>query len=145
LSVGLLKTFFTVSFGFVSIGTALGIVRLLGSLGTFELIKPELNKFSAIDLQYVKKSFYSARHWLTMGQEMWNLDPSGRQLRVANNLGNLPTIGIKSQTFLRPLLGIKAGKLAPQTSLRVPRPAMCCTSGSRSGGSLQIERDKTSR
>jgi|GEM_PF-2724404 len=90
LSVGLLKTFFTVSFGFVSIGTALGIVRLLGSLGIFELIKPELKKLPAIDRQYVKKSFYSARHWLTMGQEMWNLDPSGRQLKVANNLGNLP-------------------------------------------------------
>ncbi len=106
LSVGLLKTFFTVSFGFVSIGAALGIVRLVGTLGTFELIKPELKKFSAIDRQYVKKSFYSARHWLTMGREMWNLDTSGRQLKVANNLG-IPIISIKSQTFLRPLLGIK--------------------------------------
>ena len=107
LSVGLLKGFFTLSFGFVSIGAALGIVRLLGELGLFELIKPELKKFSTIDRQYVKRSFYSARHWLTMGQEMWHLDTSGRQLKVADSLGDLLIISIKSQTFLRPLLGIK--------------------------------------
>jgi pimeloyl-ACP methyl ester carboxylesterase len=107
VSVRLLKAFFTVSFGFVSIGAGLGIVRLLGTLGIFELIKPELKKFSAIDRQYVKRSFYSARHWLTMGQEMWGLDTSGRQLKVADNLGDLPIISIKSQTFLRPLFGIK--------------------------------------
>jgi pimeloyl-ACP methyl ester carboxylesterase len=106
-SVGILKAFFTFSFGFVAIGAALGIVRLLGILGVFELIKPELKKFSPIDLQYIKRSFYSAQHWLTMGREMWNLDTSGRQLKVANNLGNLPIVSIKSRTFLRPLLGIK--------------------------------------
>jgi pimeloyl-ACP methyl ester carboxylesterase len=106
-SVGILKAFFTFSFGFVAIGAALGIVRLLGTLGVFELIKPELKKFDPIDRQYVKRSFYSANHWLTMGREMWNLDTSGRQLRVANNLGDLPIVSIKSRTFLRPLLGIK--------------------------------------
>lgn len=107
LSVGLLKTFFTLSFGFVAIGAALGIVRLCGMLGVFELIKPELKKFSKVDLVHVKRSFYSAHHWLTMGQEMWGLDQSGRQLRSADNLGDLPMISIKSKTFLRPLLGIK--------------------------------------
>jgi pimeloyl-ACP methyl ester carboxylesterase len=107
IDVGLLKAFFTVSFGFVSIGAALGIVRLFGTLGVFELIKPELKKFSSIDLQHVKRSFYAARHWLTMGQEMWSLDTSGRQLKVANDLGDLLIVSIKSQTFLRPLLGIK--------------------------------------
>jgi pimeloyl-ACP methyl ester carboxylesterase len=106
-NVGLLKAFFTLSFGFVAIGAALGIVRLLGKIGVFELIKPELKKFSPIDRQYVKRSFYSARHWLTMGREMWNLDTSGRQLKTADRLGDLPIISIKSQTFLRPLLGIK--------------------------------------
>jgi pimeloyl-ACP methyl ester carboxylesterase len=106
-AVGLLKAFFTLSFGFVSIGAALGIVRFLGVLGVFELIKPELKKFSSADRQYVKRSFYSARHWLTMGQEMWGLDTSGEQLKAAENLENLPIISIKSQTFLRPLLGIK--------------------------------------
>jgi pimeloyl-ACP methyl ester carboxylesterase len=106
-SVGILKAFFTLSFGFVAIGAALGIVRVLGILGVFELIKPELKKFDPIDRQYVKRSFYSANHWLTMGREMWNLDTSGRQLKVANNLGDLPIISIKSRTFLRPLFGIK--------------------------------------
>jgi pimeloyl-ACP methyl ester carboxylesterase len=105
--VGLLKAFFTFSFGFVAIGAALGIVRLCGTLGLFELIKPELNKFSPVDRQYVKRSFYSARHWLTMAQEMWWLDLSGQQLKAANNLDNLPIISIKSQTFLRPLFGLK--------------------------------------
>lgn len=107
LSVRLLKIFFTLSFGFVSIGAALGIVRLLGILGIFELIKPELKKFSPLSLQYVKASFYSHNHWLTMGREMWSLDNSGRQLKIANDLRNLPIISIKSQTFLRPFLGIK--------------------------------------
>jgi pimeloyl-ACP methyl ester carboxylesterase len=106
-SVGVLKAFFTFSFGFVAIGAALGIVRILGDCGVFELIKPELKKFRSIDRQYVKRSFYSANHWLTMGREMWNLDASGRQLKVANNLGDLPIVSIKSQTFLRPLFGIK--------------------------------------
>jgi pimeloyl-ACP methyl ester carboxylesterase len=106
-SVGILKAFFTFSFGFVAICAALGIVRLLGTLGVFELIKPELKKFDPIDLQYVKRSFYSSRHWLTMGREMWDLDRSGHQLKVANNLGDLPIVSIKSRTFLRPLLNIK--------------------------------------
>jgi pimeloyl-ACP methyl ester carboxylesterase len=106
-SVGLLKAFFTFSFGFVAIGAALGIVRVLGDLGAFELIKPELKKFSPHDLQHVKRSFYSHNHWLTMGREMWSLDNSGRQLQIADDLGDLPIISIKSQTFLRPFLGIK--------------------------------------
>ena len=106
-SVGLLKAFFTLSFGFVSIGAALGIIRLAGSIGIFELIKPELKKFSPLDLQHVKRSFYSHHHWLTMGREMWDLDTSGRQLQTAEYLQDLPIISIKSQTFLRPLLGIK--------------------------------------
>lgn len=118
VSVKLLKAFFTISFGFVSIGAALGIVRLLGTLGIFELIKPELKKFSALDRQYVKRSFYSAPHWLTMGQEMWSLDTSGRQLKVANNLGVIPIISIKSQTFLRPLLGIKFLSLSAADRVR---------------------------
>jgi pimeloyl-ACP methyl ester carboxylesterase len=107
VNVGLLKLFFTLSFGFVSIGAALGIVRICGDLGIFELIKPALKKFPAIDRQHVKRSFYVAHHWLTMAQEMWYLDTSGRQLTAANNLGDLPLVSIKSQTFLRPLLGIK--------------------------------------
>jgi pimeloyl-ACP methyl ester carboxylesterase len=117
-SVGILKAFLTVSFGFVAIGAALGIVRLLGTLGVFELIKPELEKFALIDLQYIKRSFYSANHWLTMGREMWNLDTSGKQLKVANDLGNLSIVSIKSQTFLRPLFGIKLFSLPAADRVR---------------------------
>ena len=118
LSVGLLKLFFTFSFGFVAIGAGLGIVRLLGTLGVFELIKPELKKFPPRDRHYVKRSFYAARHWLTMGREMWNLDTSGKQLTAADNLGDLPIISIKSQTFLRPLLGVKFLSLATADRVR---------------------------
>ena len=118
LSVGLLKLFFTLSFGFVAIGAGLGIVRLLGTLGVFELIKPELKKFPPRDRHYVKRSFYAARHWLTMGREMWNLDTSGKQLTAADNLGDLPIISIKSQTFLRPLLGVKFLSLATADRVR---------------------------
>jgi pimeloyl-ACP methyl ester carboxylesterase len=106
-SMELLKAFFTFSFGFVSIGAGLGLVRFLGTIGMFELIKPELNQFPPIALRHVKRSFYSASHWLTMGREMWDLDRSAKQLKVANNLGDLPMISIKSETFLRPLLGLK--------------------------------------
>ncbi len=117
-SVQLLKIFFTFSFGFVAIGAGLGIVRLLGRLGIFELIKPELKQFSPLSLRYVKTSFYSHQHWMTMGREMWNLDRSGRQLQVANNLQNLPIVSIKSQTFLRPLWGIKALSLGDADRVR---------------------------
>ncbi|PSB48343.1 alpha/beta fold hydrolase [Chamaesiphon polymorphus] len=118
LSVGLLKAFFTLSFGFVAIGAALGIVRVLGEIGVFELIKPELKKIPVLDRQYVKRSFYFARHWLTMGREMWNLDTSGRQLKIANRLGDLPIVSIKSQTFLRPLFGIKLFSLPAADRVR---------------------------
>jgi pimeloyl-ACP methyl ester carboxylesterase len=84
----------------------------------FELIKPELKKFAPIDRRYVKRSFYGANHWLTMGREMWNLDTSGRQLTVANSLGDLPIVSIKSQTFLRPLLGIKLLSLSAADLVR---------------------------
>jgi pimeloyl-ACP methyl ester carboxylesterase len=116
--VGILKAFFTFSFGFVAIGASLGIVRLLGDFGVFESIKPDLKKFAPIDLRSVKRSFYSARHWLTMGREMWNLDASSRQLQAANKLGDLPIVSIKSQTFLRPLLGIKLLSLSEADRVR---------------------------
>jgi pimeloyl-ACP methyl ester carboxylesterase len=118
LSMRLFKMFLTLSFGLVSIGAALGIVRLCGILGIFELIKPELKNFSNIDLKYVKRSFYSARHWFTMGQELWSLDTSGKQLKTANSLGELPMISIKSQTFLQPLFGLKFLSLSAADRVR---------------------------
>ncbi len=100
LHLKILKIFFTISFVFVSCGAALGIVRILGLLGIFEIIKPELRRCEPIRLQQVKRSFYRASHWLTMAREMSSLDISGRQLRVANDLGDLPVINIKAATFL---------------------------------------------
>ncbi len=96
-----LKIFFALSFIFVSAGAALGIVRVLGMIGLFEIIKPELKCCDPIRLKQIKRSFYRAGHWLTMSREMIGLDTSGRQLRFANNLGALPVINIKASTFLR--------------------------------------------
>ena len=36
-----------------------------------------------------------------MAREITSLDTSGRQLKVANDLGSLPVINIKAATFLR--------------------------------------------
>jgi pimeloyl-ACP methyl ester carboxylesterase len=101
LHLKILKIFFAISFVFVSLGAALGIVRILGLLGIFEVIKPELKHCDPIRLQQVKRSFYRASHWLTMAREMSSLNASGKQLRAANNLGDLPVINIKAATFLR--------------------------------------------
>jgi pimeloyl-ACP methyl ester carboxylesterase len=108
LHLKILKIFFAISFVFVSFGAALGIVRILGLLGIFEIIKPELKRCEPTRLQQVKRSFYRASHWLTMAREMSSLDTSGRQLRVANDLGDLPVINITAATFLR-----------------IPLPAIC--------------------
>jgi pimeloyl-ACP methyl ester carboxylesterase len=49
---------------------------------------------------------------------MWNLDTSGRQLKIADRLGDLPIVSIKSQTFLRPLFGIKLFSLPAADRVR---------------------------
>jgi pimeloyl-ACP methyl ester carboxylesterase len=104
-TMGLLKIFFGCSFYFVAIGAALGIIRLLGNLGIFELIKPQLRQFPKDRLNYVKRSFYSPLHWWTMGREIFQLDRSGLELSPINDLGSLPIVNIKAETFLR-LLGL---------------------------------------
>jgi pimeloyl-ACP methyl ester carboxylesterase len=106
LSMKILKLFFTLSFYFVAIGAALGMVRILGSIGIFEVIKPELKQFPKQRLNRVKKCFYSPLHWWTMAREMSNLNHSGRQLQTVTDLGSLPIVSIKSSTFLKPILGI---------------------------------------
>lgn len=101
LRLKIFKIFLAISFLFVGIGAALGIVRILGLSGGFEIIKPELKGCDPDRLNQVKRSFYRASHWLTMAREIASLDTSGRQLKVANNLGDLPVINIKAATFLR--------------------------------------------
>lgn len=102
LSLGALKLFFMSGFAMSTLGSALGIVRLLGRVGMFELLKKDLRKFPSATLQMVKRSFYHHQHWITMWREMWNLDRSGRQVRQIGNLGNLPIVSIKASTFFKP-------------------------------------------
>ncbi|MDJ0729747.1 MAG: alpha/beta hydrolase [Crocosphaera sp.] len=99
LSVKLLKLFFLLGFIMSIFGAILGLIRLLGNLQIFELIKPQLKKFDQDSLKLVKQSFYHPKHWLTMAREIWNLETSATQVQKANNLVNIPLISIKSKTF----------------------------------------------
>ncbi len=99
-----IKLFFLSGFIISIFGSFVGIIRLLGTCRVFELIKPELNKFFPSIKQKVKLSFYRPQHWLTMAQEISNLENSAQQLIVANHFNNLPIVSIKSQTFLKPSL-----------------------------------------
>jgi pimeloyl-ACP methyl ester carboxylesterase len=101
LRLQILKLFFAISFVFVGFGALLGMVRIVGILGLFEIIKPELKQAEPSRLRQVKRSFYRSSHWFTMAREMIGLNASGRQLRVANHLGSLPVANIKAATFLR--------------------------------------------
>ena len=96
-----LQSLFFSGFIFCIVGAFLGMIRILGNCGVFEIIKPELNKFDKTRRKQVKRSFYRSKHWLTMAQEMWHLSSSGESLKVANNLDGIPIINIKSQTFLK--------------------------------------------
>jgi pimeloyl-ACP methyl ester carboxylesterase len=104
-SMRILKSFFAISFLIASVGAALGIVRFLGMIGIFEILKKELRYFPKTTLKIVKMSFYSSQHWLTMFREMWNLNNSGYQVQKAQNFGNIPIINIKAANFLKPFWG----------------------------------------
>jgi pimeloyl-ACP methyl ester carboxylesterase len=95
-----LKLFFMSGFAMCIFGSFLGLVRLLGILGFFEVIKKELRRFPSQTIKTVKRSFYRSPHWLTMWREMWNLEVSATQLIEANNLGDIPLVSIKASTFL---------------------------------------------
>jgi pimeloyl-ACP methyl ester carboxylesterase len=101
LLITILKIFFLSGFIMATIGSCLGIIRLLGNLKLFELIKPELSKFDRVTLKRVRKSFYSHNHWITMAREIWNLNKSAHQVSVAKDFGNLPIINIKSSCFFK--------------------------------------------
>jgi pimeloyl-ACP methyl ester carboxylesterase len=107
LALQLLKGFLWISFLMAQLGATLGIIRFLGKLGLFELIKPQLRQFSPLARQQAKHSFYRGRHWATMAQEIWHLDRSGRQLEALeiNDFADLPIASIKAATFLRRNLG----------------------------------------
>ncbi len=100
-----LKLFFRSGFAMSTLGSILGLVRLLGILGIFEVIKKELRQFPDSTLQIVKRSFYRPKHWLTMWREMGNLEASGRQVSQVDNLGDIPLVSIKASTFLKRSIG----------------------------------------
>ena len=101
LTLKILKLFFMSGFAMSTLGSALGIVRILGTVGVFEFIKKELRNFPKVTLHRVKRSFYQHQHWITMWREMWNLEASGRQVSQVNNWGNITTINIKASTFFK--------------------------------------------
>jgi len=118
ISLQVLKLFFSISFAIASLGATLGIVRFLGIIGTFEILKKELRQCSPTSLKIVKTSFYSAKHWLTMFREMWSLKTSSCQVKKANDFGIIPIINIKAGTFLKPSLGRLYFSIHPADKLR---------------------------
>ncbi|MEM9539208.1 MAG: alpha/beta hydrolase [Cyanobacteria bacterium P01_E01_bin.42] len=100
-----LQIFFMSGFAMSVLGSLLGLVRILGSIAFFEVLKKELRQFPLTTRKMVKRSFYRPQHWLTMWREMWNLDVSARQVKEAEKIGEIPLIDIKSATFLKRSLG----------------------------------------
>lgn len=97
-----LTLFFISGFVMSTIGSTLGIIRLLKLLGVFEVLKPELRRCSQAALDRVKRSFCRPKHWITMSREMINLDKSARQVSVAKQFGTLPIVSIKASSFFKP-------------------------------------------
>ncbi len=97
-----LQYFFISGFLMAIVGSSLGIIRCLRAIGLFELLKPELRRFSKIANAQAQRSFCRPKHWWTMGEELWHLDRSGQDLQTAPNLGNLPLASIKAASFFIP-------------------------------------------
>lgn len=97
-----LKLFFISGFVMSILGSMLGIIRLLGVCRVFELLKPELRRFSKDSLNWVKRSFCRPKHWITMSREMINLDKSARQVSIAKHFGTMPIVSIKANSFFKP-------------------------------------------
>ncbi|NJM87405.1 MAG: alpha/beta hydrolase [Hydrococcus sp. RU_2_2] len=104
-SLIILKFFFMSGFAISTLGATLGLIRILGNLGVFELIKPQLRTFPSKTLAKVKRSFFRPKHWLTMWREMWNLEASARQVSQIDNLSKIPIINIKAKTFFQQTIG----------------------------------------
>lgn len=102
MALQLLKWFFISGFWISVLGASFGMIRLLKTLGGFEVLKPGLKKFTPRSLDSVKRSFCRPKHWITMSREMINLEKSGRQLSTAAHLGTLPIVSIQSASFFTP-------------------------------------------
>jgi pimeloyl-ACP methyl ester carboxylesterase len=104
-SLIILKLFFMSGFAISTLGSTLGLIRILGNLGVFELLKPELRKFPQKTLATVKRSFYRPKHWLTMWREMWNLEASARQVGQIDKISDIAIVNIKAKTFFQKTIG----------------------------------------
>ena len=97
-----LKLLFISGFLMSVFGSMLGIIRIIKTCGIFKLIKPELRRFSQESLSYVQYSFCRAKHWITMTQEMINLNKSSQQVSIANHFDFIPVVSIKASSFFKP-------------------------------------------
>lgn len=118
LSLRLVKWIFISGFLMACLGSALGLVRLLKTGRVFELVKPELRRYSREAIAPVKRSFVRPKHWLTMTQELLGLDASGQQVSLAQDFGDLPMVSIKAAAFFRPSFWTLGMKLWPADRLR---------------------------
>lgn len=102
LQLKALWLFFVSGFVMSTLGSMLGIIRVLRGLRVFEILKPNLVRFSQDSLKAVKRSFCRSKHWITMSREMLHLRASARQLEVAQNFHTLPIVSIKADSFFKP-------------------------------------------
>lgn len=123
------------------LGSALGIIRLAAALGLFKAIKPQLQQFPAAHLKPILRSFSRPKHWLTMAREIAQLNVSGHQLQVANDLGNLPIINIKARYFFKPSW---LTKWLPSASIEAIRDKMHRDLMGLSTQCVQLSADKSS-
>jgi len=102
IAIAMVKYLFVSGFVMSIFGSWLGIIRIMGMTGLFELIKPQLRQFSLLQRQRVKRSFSHHNHWLTMARELINFSQSSHQVKIANNFADLPIVGIRAKTFFQP-------------------------------------------
>lgn len=98
----LVQYFFISGFLMSILGSVLGIVRSLKTLGLFHLIKPSLKPYPPKVMNAMMRSFCRPKHWLTMAQELWHLSTSGRKIQDIQDLGDLPLVSIKASGFFLP-------------------------------------------
>ena len=136
-----LKLFFLSGFVMSTIGSTIGIIRLLKVCGAFELLKPQLRQCPPDSLTKVKRSFCRPKHWITMSREIVNLDKSSRQLSKTKPLGEMPIVSIKSSSFFKPSFRTIFIPLQGANQLR---DQMHKELGNLSADCLQIEATKSS-
>jgi pimeloyl-ACP methyl ester carboxylesterase len=113
-----LQAFFISGFLVAIGGSSIGIIRFLRLIGLFKFLKPELNSFPPAAFAAATRSFCRPKHWITMTQELFWLDQSGREVAAAKDLGNLPIIDIKAASFFIPALWTKLIPLGRANELR---------------------------